>query len=198
MSDSAARRLATLTAQLQPSQVTRRQRWPLTLLSAMLTLALSLATQAGRKSAVGALRHRCRCTRPEGLRCGCVTPLGGTDDWAAYSMFPDRACWPGAAGGIGQPLALLLKLSPRVHTLHLYDVVNTAGVKADISHINTTARVRDREVGSEGGARRGPLSQRLCQVRAFTGPAQLPDALSGCDLVVIPAGVPRKPGMTVR
>lgn len=36
------------------------------------------------------------------------------------------------------------------------------------------------------------------QVRAFTGPAQLLDALTGCDLVVIPAGVPRKPGMTVR
>jgi malate dehydrogenase len=84
-----------------------------------------------------------------------------------------KVCVVGAAGGIGQPLALLLKLSPRVHTLHLYDVVNTAGVKADISHINTTARVR-----------------------AFTGPAQLADALSGCDLVVIPAGVPRKPGMT--
>jgi len=84
-----------------------------------------------------------------------------------------KVCVVGAAGGIGQPLSLLLKLSPRVHTLHLYDVVNTAGVKADVSHINTVARVR-----------------------AFTGPAQLSDALSGCDLVVIPAGVPRKPGMT--
>jgi malate dehydrogenase len=48
----------------------------------------------------------------------------------------------GAAGGIGQPLSLLLKLSPRIHTLNLYDVVNTAGVKADISHINTGAKVR--------------------------------------------------------
>jgi malate dehydrogenase len=81
---------------------------------------------------------------------------------------------PGAAGGIGQPLSLLLKLSPHVAVLHLYDVANTGGVRADVSHINTPARVR-----------------------AFTGPAQLLDALSGCDLVVIPAGVPRKPGMTV-
>jgi malate dehydrogenase len=48
----------------------------------------------------------------------------------------------GAAGGIGQPLSLLLKLSPRIHTLNLYDVVNTAGVKADISHINTGAKAR--------------------------------------------------------
>lgn len=53
---------------------------------------------------------------------------------------------PGAAGGIGQPLSLLLKLSSRVHTLHLYDVVNTAGVKADVSHINTVARVRLRRL----------------------------------------------------
>jgi len=79
----------------------------------------------------------------------------------------------GAAGGIGQPLSLLLKLSPLVAALHLYDVASTAGVRADTSHINTPARVR-----------------------AFTGPAQLLDALSGCDLVVIPAGVPRKPGMS--
>jgi malate dehydrogenase len=35
-------------------------------------------------------------------------------------------------------------------------------------------------------------------VRAFSGAAQLADALSGCDVVIIPAGVPRKPGMTVR
>lgn len=35
-------------------------------------------------------------------------------------------------------------------------------------------------------------------MRAFSGAAQLLDALSGCDVVVIPAGVPRKPGMTVR
>lgn len=29
------------------------------------------------------------------------------------------------------------------------------------------------------------------------GAEQLPDALKGCELVVIPAGVPRKPGMYV-
>ena len=126
--------------------------------------------------------------------------FGGAEHWPAYCACPDRACSPGAAGGIGQPLALLLKLSPRVHTLHLYDVVNTAGVKADISHINTTARVRGTEVATQEGARCGPpdSNSTSVQVRAFTGPAQLADALSGCDLVVIPAGVPRKPGMTVR
>jgi malate/lactate dehydrogenase len=34
------------------------------------------------------------------------------------------------------------------------------------------------------------------QVSSATGKDQLPEALYGCDLVVIPAGVPRKPGMT--
>jgi len=34
------------------------------------------------------------------------------------------------------------------------------------------------------------------QVRGFVGQPQLEDALTGMDLVIIPAGVPRKPGMT--
>jgi malate dehydrogenase len=33
-------------------------------------------------------------------------------------------------------------------------------------------------------------------VRGFLGPQQLENALAGMDLVIIPAGVPRKPGMT--
>jgi malate dehydrogenase len=33
-------------------------------------------------------------------------------------------------------------------------------------------------------------------VRGFVGQPQLEDALTGMDLVIIPAGVPRKPGMT--
>ncbi|PAN22039.1 hypothetical protein GQ55_3G482000 [Panicum hallii var. hallii] len=79
----------------------------------------------------------------------------------------------GAAGGIGQPLALLMKMNPLVSVLHLYDVVNTPGVTADISHMNTGA-----------------------VVRGFLGQPQLENALTGMDLVIIPAGVPRKPGMT--
>ena len=34
------------------------------------------------------------------------------------------------------------------------------------------------------------------QVKGYAGEEQLADALKGCDLVIIPAGVPRKPGMT--
>jgi malate dehydrogenase len=33
-------------------------------------------------------------------------------------------------------------------------------------------------------------------VSSFTGAEKLPEALYGCNVVVIPAGVPRKPGMT--
>ena len=79
----------------------------------------------------------------------------------------------GAAGGIGQPLALLVKMSPLVSALHLYDIANVKGVAADISHCNTPAQVLD-----------------------FTGASELPNSLKGVDVVVIPAGIPRKPGMT--
>lgn len=48
----------------------------------------------------------------------------------------------GAAGGIGQPLSLLLKQSPLITELNLYDVVNTAGVAADLSHIETKSPVK--------------------------------------------------------
>uniref|UniRef100_A0A672H8G6 Malate dehydrogenase, mitochondrial n=1 Tax=Salarias fasciatus TaxID=181472 RepID=A0A672H8G6_SALFA len=79
----------------------------------------------------------------------------------------------GASGGIGQPLSLLLKNSPLVSNLSLYDIAHTPGVAADLSHIETRAHVT-----------------------GYMGPDQLDAALKGCDVVVIPAGVPRKPGMT--
>ncbi|KAL2913842.1 malate DEHYDROGENASE, NAD-dependent [Polyrhizophydium stewartii] len=79
----------------------------------------------------------------------------------------------GAAGGIGQPLSLLLKANPLVTELALFDIVNTPGVAADLSHINTPAKVT-----------------------GYIGDEQLGDALKGAHVVVIPAGVPRKPGMT--
>jgi malate dehydrogenase len=42
----------------------------------------------------------------------------------------------GAAGGIGQPLSMLMKLSPEVDELACYDVVGTPGVAADLSHVS--------------------------------------------------------------
>lgn len=47
----------------------------------------------------------------------------------------------GAAGGIGQPLSLLMKLNPLVSSLSLYDIAGTPGVAADVSHINTGSEV---------------------------------------------------------
>jgi malate dehydrogenase len=79
----------------------------------------------------------------------------------------------GASGGIGQPLSLLLKLDSRVTELNLFDVVRTHGVAADISHCNSKAKVA-----------------------GFVGMEEAHKALEGASVVVIPAGVPRKPGMT--
>ena len=79
----------------------------------------------------------------------------------------------GAAGGIGQALALLLKLQcPAGTELALYDIAPvTPGVAKDISHIPTAVK-------AEG----------------FAGEDPTP-ALVGADLVLISAGVARKPGM---
>jgi len=86
----------------------------------------------------------------------------------------------GAAGGIGQPLSLLFKQlymakeGPLIDRLSLYDVAPvTPGVAADLSHIDTPVKVT-----------------------GFTGDKNLPEALKDSDLVIVPAGVPRKPGMT--
>ena len=49
----------------------------------------------------------------------------------------------GAAGGIGQPLALLLKMQPYISQLALYDIANVKGVAADLSHCNTAVQVRE-------------------------------------------------------
>ena len=55
---------------------------------------------------------------------------------------PDELAGPvGAAGGIGQPLALLLKMQPYVSELALYDIANVVGVAADLSHCNTPVKV---------------------------------------------------------
>merc|ERR1712045_605195 len=79
----------------------------------------------------------------------------------------------GASGGIGQPLSMLLKLNPAITKLNLYDIVHTPGVAADLSHC---------EIASE--------------VVGYVGEDQLHASLEGMEIIVIPAGVPRKPGMT--
>jgi len=69
----------------------------------------------------------------------------------------------GAAGGIGQPLSLLLKMNPLVSTLALYDIANTPGVAADLSHCNTPAQARAR-----GGATRASEPTLLAPSRLLT------------------------------
>ncbi|MCR5537534.1 MAG: malate dehydrogenase [Succinivibrio sp.] len=80
----------------------------------------------------------------------------------------------GAAGGIGQPLSMILKNNlPAGSQLSLFDVAPfTPGVAKDLSHIPTD----------------------VC-VEGFTGDDKQ-KALKDADVVVIPAGVARKPGMT--
>jgi malate dehydrogenase len=79
----------------------------------------------------------------------------------------------GAAGGIGQALSLLLKTQlPAGSELALYDVAPVVpGVAVDLSHIPTAVKV-------EG-----------------FGKDDLDSALNAADIVIIPAGMPRKPGM---
>lgn len=79
----------------------------------------------------------------------------------------------GAAGGIGQALALLLKIQlPAGSELSLYDIAPvTPGVAVDVSHIPTAVTVK-----------------------GFGGEDPSP-ALEGADVVLISAGVARKPGM---
>lgn len=79
----------------------------------------------------------------------------------------------GAAGGIGQPLSLLLKAQSKITELALYDIQHAKGVAADLSHINTPAKVT-----------------------GYVGDAELAAALKDAHIAIIPAGVPRKPGMT--
>ena len=67
------------------------------------------------------------------LRCSDCRSKGGAPGFKVAIL--------GAAGGIGQPLAMLMKMNPLVSVLHLYDVVNAPGVTADISHMNTGAVV---------------------------------------------------------
>lgn len=63
-----------------------------------------------------------------------------------------------------------MKSSSLVSELSLYDVVNTPGVAADLSHISSPAKVT------------GFLPKDDGMKNAFTG----------AEMVVIPAGIPRK------
>jgi len=94
-----------------------------------------------------------------------------------------KVCVCGGAGGIGQPLSLLMAMDPSVGELCIFDLnvamVPPAGVAADLGHLERKCSVKGyvMEVG------KNPIDH-------------LEECLTGCHLVMVPAGVPRKPGMT--
>ncbi|KAF6754150.1 malate dehydrogenase [Ephemerocybe angulata] len=100
------------------------------------------------------------------------TALTATRAFSTSARRETKVAVLGAGGGIGQPLSLLLKSDPLVSSLSLYDIRGAPGVAADVSHVDTASEVK------------GYAADQLDQ------------ALEGVKVVVIPAGVPRKPGMT--
>ncbi|KAH8257325.1 hypothetical protein KR038_007419, partial [Drosophila bunnanda] len=78
----------------------------------------------------------------------------------------------GAGGGIGQPLSLFLRGVPGIKELALHDLADMKGIATDLSHVNKSG-----------------------MVTSFSGESQLESAVSGADLVVVAAGMPRLPGM---
>jgi len=94
-----------------------------------------------------------------------------------------KVCVCGGAGGIGQPLSLLMGMDPNVKELSIFDLsvamVPPEGVATDLSHLERKCKVTGyvMEVG------KNPIDF-------------LEECLTGCDLVLVPAGMPRKPGMT--
>lgn len=85
---------------------------------------------------------------------------------------------------------MLLKLNPSVTHVSVFDMVGAPGVAADLSHIDTPAKVTGH--GMTLAQFKGDEIEDKDQFQA----AAFDEALAGCDIVVIPAGVPRKPGMT--
>ena len=98
--------------------------------------------------------------------------------FSSTAFNPYKVTVLGAGGGIGQPLSLLLKLNHKVTDLRLYDLKGAKGVAADLSHIPTNSTVTGYTPESKD-------SQE-----------ELAAALKDTEVVLIPAGVPRKPGMT--
>merc|ERR1712169_127396 len=80
-------------------------------------------------------------------------------------------------------LALLMSMHPSVTELAVQDVtmaiVPPAGVAADLGHLEKKSKVTGYVYNVDEKA-----------------VDKLEDALTGCHVVLIPAGMPRKPGMT--
>jgi len=93
-----------------------------------------------------------------------------------------KVCVVGGAGGIGQPLSLLMTMNPMVKEVVILDLnvamVPAEGVATDLSHL-------------EGKCQ---LSHEVLVLNEDKAIDKAGNVLKGCDLVLVPAGVPRKPG----
>lgn len=94
-----------------------------------------------------------------------------------------KVCVIGGAGGIGQPLSMFMALDPNVAELSVVDLsvamVPPAGVAADLGHLEKKSKVTGYVYN---------IGEKAVD--------KLEDALTGCAVVLIPAGMPRKPGQT--
>lgn len=114
-----------------------------------------------------------------GNSAACFQGLNGFDGRPKTPQQGFKVCVCGGAGGIGQPLCLLMALDPRVWELAVYDLtiamVPAEGIGKDLGHI-----------------------ERKCKVKAYSLDTtqkpvdHLKECLSGCHLVLVPVGVPSK------
>ncbi|OLQ13141.1 Malate dehydrogenase, mitochondrial [Symbiodinium microadriaticum] len=97
-----------------------------------------------------------------------------------------KVCICGGATSVGQQLALLMATNSMVKELSVYDLegssVPAEGVAADLSHLEFP-----------------------CRVKAYALPGQArpakdlpPNCLEGCSLVLVAAGIPRRPSQSKR
>jgi malate dehydrogenase len=86
---------------------------------------------------------------------------------------------------LAQPLSLLCKSSPLIDELALYDVVNTPGVAADLSHISSVAVGKTKSPGAVG------MSNENQKISGYLPKDDgMKKALTGADICIIPAGIP--------
>lgn len=92
-----------------------------------------------------------------------------------------KVCVCGGAGGIGQPLCMLMAMNEHVSELCVFDLsiamVPAEGVATDLSHLEQSCKVKSYALTLEDK----PIEK-------------LQECLTGCHLVLVPAGLPRKPG----
>merc|ERR1712139_208414 len=99
----------------------------------------------------------------------------------ASSVVNTKVCVVGGGGGIGQPLAMLLSMNPQVSHVSVFDMVGAPGVAADLSHIDTPAKVTGHGMSLAQFTGDNKIdNQDDFQAKAFD------EALQGCDVVVIP------------